>query len=191
MTKGRLEAFSDGVIAIIITIMVLEIRPPHSAELKGLVPLIPTLLSYALSFVFLGIYWNNHHHMLQAVKHVNGQILWANLHLLFWLSLVPFGTAWMGETHFAAWPTAAYGVVLLGCAIAYYVLSRLLISLHGADSALATAVGSDFKGRISMVFYIAAIPLAMVRPWIAHALYVTVALMWLVPDLRIERTLKK
>ncbi|MEO5617221.1 MAG: TMEM175 family protein [Candidatus Eisenbacteria bacterium] len=190
MTKGRLEAFSDGVIAIIITIMVLEIQPPHSTELKGLAPLIPTLLSYTLSFVFLGIYWNNHHHMLQAVKHVNGRVLWANLHLLFWLSLIPFGTAWMGETRFASWPTAVYGVMLLGCAIAYFILSRLLIALHGADSPLATAVGSDPKGKISLALYIAAIPLALVRPWIAHAIYITVAAMWLVPDLRIEKTLK-
>ena len=187
MEKDRLLAFSDGVIAIIITIMVLEMRPPHTDSFEGLRPLFPTFLSYALSFVFLGIYWNNHHHMLQVVKHVNGRVLWANLHLLFWLSLIPFGTAWLGESHFAAGPAAAYGVLLLASGIAYFVLSRSLISLHGADSPLGTALGGDFKGRFSLAIYAAAIPLAFVRPWIACTLYVTVAILWLVPDRRIER----
>ncbi len=191
MTKGRLEAFSDGVIAIIITIMVIEFHPPHGAGLADLRPLVPKLLSYALSFVFLGIYWNNHHHMLQAVKRVSGGVLWANLHLLFWLSLVPFGTAWMGETHFASGPAAAYGVILLGAAIAYYVLSRRLIEIHESGSTLEVAVGSDLKGRLSLVCYLAAIPLAFVNPAIACAIYVLVAVLWLVPDRRIERQMAR
>jgi uncharacterized membrane protein len=189
MGKGRMEAFSDGVIAIIITIMVLELRVPHQSNLAALAPLVPILLSYLLSFIFLGIYWSNHHHMLHAVEHVNGGVLWANLHLLFWLSLVPFVTAWMGENHFAPGAVALYGVVLLFASIAYFILSRALISLHGRESVLATAVGRDFKGLISTVIYLVAIPLALVRWWLACTLYVLVAIIWLVPDRRIERTL--
>jgi uncharacterized membrane protein len=189
MSKGRLEAFSDGVIAILITIMVLELKVPTAADLDALMPLAPTLSSYLLSFVFLGIYWNNHHHLLQAIRHVDGRVLWANLHLLFWLSLTPFVTAWMGQTGFAAWPVAIYGVVMLLAAVAYYILVRVLIALHGDDSVLATAVGKDFKGIISIVLYLAAIPSAFVLPWIAVALYVMVAVMWLVPDRRIEKNL--
>jgi uncharacterized membrane protein len=189
MTKNRLEGFSDGVIAIIITIMVLELRVPHGASPSALLPLVPVLLSYVLSFVFLGIYWSNHHHLLHAVQHVNGGVLWANLHLLFWLSLIPFVTAWMGENHFAPWSLALYGTVLLLSAIAYYILTQTLISLHGADSLLSKAVGRDFKGLISAVIYLVAIPLALVKWWLACALYVLVAIIWLVPDRRIERTL--
>ncbi len=189
MGKGRMETFSDGVIAIIITIMVLELRVPHQSNLAALAPLVPILLSYLLSFIFLGIYWSNHHHMLHAVEHVNGGVLWANLHLLFWLSLVPFVTAWMGENHFAPGAVALYGVVLLFASIAYFILSRALISLHGRDSVLATAVGRDFKGLISTVIYLVAIPLALVKWWLACTLYVLVAIIWLVPDRRIERTL--
>jgi TMEM175 potassium channel family protein len=189
MGRGRLEAFSDGVIAIIITIMVLELKVPHGVEPAALRPLVPVFLSYLLSFVFLGIYWSNHHHLLHAVRHVNGPILWANLHLLFWLSLTPFVTAWMGENHFAPWPMALYGVVLLCAAIAYYILTRVLIAHHGRDSTLATALGWDFKGRISPVFYLAAIGLAFVDTRLSGALYVLVAVMWLVPDRRIEKML--
>lgn len=184
-----METFSDGVIAIIITIMVLELKVPHESSLSALVPLVPVLLSYLLSFIFLGIYWSNHHHMLHAVAHVNGGVLWANLHLLFWLSLVPFTTAWMGETHFAREPVAMYGIVLLFASIAYFILSRALISLHGKDSVLGRAVGRDFKGQISTAIYLVAIPLALVRAWLACGLYVFVAIMWLIPDRRIERTL--
>ena len=184
-----MEAFSDGVIAVIITIMVLEMRAPQGATLPALRPLIPVFVSYLLSFVFLGIYWNNHHHMLQAVHSVNGRILWANSHLLFWLSLVPFVTNWMGETHFAALPVAVYGVVLLLAAIAYYVLARVLVAHHGPESALAAALGADFKGRISIVIYAVAIAVAFAAPWISGALYVLVALMWLIPDRRFERVL--
>jgi uncharacterized membrane protein len=187
MSKGRLEAFSDGVIAIIITIMVLELRAPHTPDLAELRPLVPILFSYVLSFIFIGIYWNNHHHLLQAVRNVNGSILWANLHLLFWLSLTPFVTSWMGQNHFASWPVALYGVILLCSAIAYFILTRALISQHGHDSALAHALGRDFKGKISPLFYLAAIPLAFVHSWVACALYVVVAIMWLIPDRRIER----
>lgn len=191
MTKGRLEAFSDGVIAIIITIMVLELKVPHGTDPASLLPLMPVFFSYVLSFVFLGIYWNNHHHLLQAIKHVDGRVLWANMHLLFWLSLTPFVTAWMGENHFASWPVALYGVVLLCSAIAYYILVRVLISVHGPDSVLATAIGGDFKGKISPVVYVVAIVLSFVNPWVACSLYVVVAVMWLVPDRRIEKTLTK
>jgi uncharacterized membrane protein len=191
MTKNRLEAFSDGVIAIIITIMVLELKVPHESDLTALSPLLPVFLSYVLSFVFLGIYWSNHHHLLHAVEHVDGRILWANLHLLFWLSLVPFVTAWMGENHFARGPVALYGTVMLFAAIAYFILVRALLSHHGRNSLLATALGRDFKGKISMVIYLLAIPLAFVKWWLACALYVLVAIMWLVPDCRIERTLAK
>jgi uncharacterized membrane protein len=189
MGKGRLEAFSDGVLAIIITIMVLELKVPHGTDLHALRPLIPVFLSYLLSFVFIGIYWNNHHHLLQAVHRVSGPTLWANLHLLFWLSLIPFVTAWMGENHFAAWPVALYGVVLLAAGSAYYILVRVLIAHHGADSPLAVAVGSDVKGRISVAIYATAIPLAFVYAWLSCALYVAVAILWLIPDRRIERTL--
>ena len=189
MTKGRVEAFSDGVIAILITIMVLELRPPHEASLAAMRPLLPTFLCYLLSFVFLGIYWNNHHHMLQAARHVDGRVLWANLHLLFWLSLVPFVTAWMSENSFAPLPVAVYGAVMLAAAIAYFVLARLLVSINGRDSALGVAFGRDVKGKVSPLVYLAAIPLAFARPWIACALYVLVALIWLVPDPRIEKTL--
>ncbi|HEX7573867.1 MAG TPA: TMEM175 family protein [Bacteroidota bacterium] len=191
MSKGRLEAFSDGVLAIIITIMVLELKIPQKAYVADLLPVAPVLLSYALSFVFLGIYWSNHHHLFQAVKRVNGRVLWANLHLLFWLSLTPFVTGWMGEHEFAPWPVALYGAVLFLSAVAYFILTRVLLSLHGEDSVLATAIGRDFKGKISVVIYLLAIPLAFVNSWFAGALYVLVAIMWLVPDRRIETTLKE
>ena len=191
MSKGRLEAFSDGVIAIIITIMVLEMKVPHGADLAALRPLIPVFLSYVLSFTFVGIYWNNHHHLLQAVRHVDGRTLWANLHLLFWLSLIPFVTNWMGESHFAAWPVALYGAVLLLAALAYFLLTRALISLHGKDSALGAALGRDFKGKVSLVFYAVATPVAFVNPWISCTLYVLVAVMWLIPDRRIEKALSE
>jgi uncharacterized membrane protein len=186
MSKGRLEAFSDGVIAIIITIMVLEMKTPPGADLFALRGVMPVFLSYVLSFVFVGIYWNNHHHLLQAVRHVNGRILWANLHLLFWLSLTPFVTRWMGENHFAAWPVALYGVVLLCTGLAYFMLTRALIAHHGQDSPLAIALGRDIKGKISLVVYAVAIPVSLVNAWLACTLYVLVAIMWLVPDRRIE-----
>jgi len=189
MNKGRMEAFSDGVLAIIITIMVLPLTVPHEPTLAALRSLTSTFLSYTLSFVFLGIYWSNHHHLLQAVKHVDGRVLWANLHLLFWLSLVPFVTGWMGENDFAPWPVVLYGMVMLLAAIAYFILTRVLLALHGRESVLATALGSDFKGKISVVLYLAAIPLAFVRAWLACGLYVVVAVIWLVPDRRIEKTL--
>ncbi len=189
MSKGRLEAFSDGVIAIIITIMVLELGVPHEPDLAALLRLAPVFLCYVLSFVFVGIYWNNHHHLLQAIRQIDGRVLWANMHLLFWLSLVPFATAWMGENGFAVVPTALYGMVLLGAAIAFSILVQLLIVLHGRDSALAQAIGRDRKGRISLVCYASAIPLAFVSPWIAGALYVLVAMMWFIPDRRIEKRL--
>jgi len=191
VSKSRLEAFSDGVIAIIITIMVLELKVPHGADLATLAPLIPVFLSYVLSFVFVGIYWNNHHHMLHAVRQVNGGILWANLHLLFWLSLVPFVTAWMGENHFAAWPVALYGVVLLAAACAYYVLAHALIAHHGSESTLAKALGRDRKGKVSALIYAVAIPFAFLNSWIACGLYVTVAVIWLIPDRRIEKLLRE
>ena len=189
MSKGRLEAFSDGVIAIIITIMVLQLKVPAGAEPDALRPLIPTFLSYVISFVYVGIYWNNHHHLLQAARHVTGPVLWANLHLLFWLSLVPFVTAWMGENHFAAWPVALYGTVMLLAGVAYFILAHILIAHHGKDSTLAVALGSDIKGKISVAIYVAAIPLAFVQSFIACGLYVTVAIIWLIPDRRIEKVL--
>jgi uncharacterized membrane protein len=189
MHKGRLEAFSDGVLAIIITIMVLELKVPHGAELQSLQPLLPVLLSYVLSFIYVGIYWNNHHHLFQAVKHINGAALWANLHLLFWLSLFPFVTGWMGENHFAPWTVILYGVVLIMAAVAYYVLVRVLLAGHPPDSPLTRAIGSDFKGRVSVVLYAAGIGLTFLNPWLGIALYLGVALMWLVPDRRIEKTL--
>ncbi len=191
MSKGRLEAFSDGVLAIILTIMVLELAAPHEPTLEALRPLIPTLLSYALSFVFIGIYWNNHHHLLQAAQRVDGRVLWANLHLLFWLSLIPFTTGWMGEHAGAAWPTALYGAVLFLAGGAYYLLTRALIALHGRGSVLAIAIGRDRKGWASLVMYGSAIPLAFLSVWLAYALYVAVAIVWLVPDRRIERTLER
>jgi uncharacterized membrane protein len=188
MTKARLEAFSDGVIAILITIMVLELKVPEhdGADWHALQPLLPVFLAYVLSFIFVGIYWNNHHHLLHACTKVNGKVLWANLHLLFWLSLVPFGTHWMGRNHNAPLPTAIYGVVLLFAGIAFTILARTLVSLHGPDSMLATAFGSDLKGKLSVMLYVFAIPLAFVHQLIADAIYVGVALMWLVPDRRIE-----
>lgn len=189
MGKGRLEAFSDGVIAIIITIMVLELKVPHGVTLAALQPLLPVFLSYVLSFIYLGIYWNNHHHMLHTVQRVSGGILWANLHLLFWLSLLPFATGWMGENHFAALPTALYGGVLLMAAIAYWLLQQRIIALHGRDALLARAVGRDLKGKASPLLYLVAIGLAFVDPRWSSALYVLVALLWLVPDRRIESRL--
>jgi len=191
MGKNRLEAFSDGVLAIIITIMVLELKVPHEADLHALEPLIPVFLSYVLSFLYVGIYWNNHHHMFHSTKHVSGGILWANLHLLFWLSLFPFSTAWMGENHLAPMPTAVYGVVLLMAAIAYYVLQQTIISDQGPDSLLKSAVGRDWKGKLSPLCYVAAIGLAFVSPWIASAIYTFVAMIWLVPDRRIERVMQE
>jgi uncharacterized membrane protein len=190
MSRNRLEAFSDGVIAIIITIMVLELRVPNGSTLSALRPLAPVFLSYLLSFVFIGIYWSNHHHLLQVVEHVSGRVLWANLHLLFWLSLTPFVTAWVGQYHFASTPAALYGVVLLCSAIAYFILTRALLSIHAEDSVLAIALGNDFKGKVSIVFYLLGIPLAFVRPWLAYAIYILVAVVWLVPDKRIERTIE-
>jgi uncharacterized membrane protein len=186
MSKGRLEAFSDGVIAILITIMVLELRIPEGADLEALRPVLPVFLTYVLSFLVLGIYWNNHHHMLHLMDRSTGGILWANLHLLFWLSLIPFVTGWMGENHFAAMPTAIYGVVLLCCAIAYTILQTTIISAEGPNSRLGSALGSDLKGKASIAMYVAAIGLAFVNQWISDALYVAVVLMWLIPDRRIE-----
>lgn len=191
MDKGRLEAFSDGVLAIVITIMVLELSAPAEPTLAALKELIPTFLSYVLSFIFIGIYWNNHHHLFQAVEQVDGRILWANLHLLLWLSLVPFVTAWMGETEFAAWPVALYGLNLLLSAVAYYLLVRTLLARHGQDSVLANAVNRDIKGKLSLVIYATAVPLAFVSTWLAGGLYVLVAIIWLVPDRRIEDLLAK
>jgi len=190
MGKGRLEAFSDGVLAIIITIMVLELKVPHEDKLNSLQPLLPVFTSYLLSFIYLGIYWNNHHHMLHAVQRVNGKVLWANMHLLFWLSLVPFATAWMGENHFSQWPVILYGFVLLMAGTAYYILSQILIHMHGRDSALATAIGSDRKGKLSVVIYVLAIILSFVDTWISMALYAFVAMIWFIPDKRIERKLE-
>ena len=191
MKTTRLEAFSDGVLAIIITIMVLELKVPHAVELAALKPVLPVLSSYVLSFIYLGIYWNNHHHLFQATEEVSGGILWANLHLLFWLSLFPFTTAWMGENHLAAIPTAIYGFVLLMAAIAYYLLECTIIAREGRQSLLARAIGKDWKGKLSPALYLAAIPLAFVSSWIASAVYVFVALLWLIPDRRIEQELEK
>ena len=190
MGKTRLEAFSDGVLAIVITIMVLELKVPHDATFGGLLPLVPVFLSYVLSFVYVGIYWNNHQHMLHACGRVNGRILWANLHLLFWLSLLPFATGWMGENHFAQLPSLLYGVVLLAAAIAYWLLQQSIIAAAGPDSVLKRAIGSDWKGNLSPLLYLVAILLTFVSPWLAQAIYVGVALIWLVPDTRIERTLQ-
>ena len=187
MVKGRLEAFSDGVMAIIITIMVLELKVPHGSDLNSLRPLIPVFISYVLSFVYVGIYWNNHHHLFQTAMKVNGRILWANLHLLFWLSLIPFVTGWMGENHFAALPVALYGTILLMAGLAYYILARALAAHHGSESTLAVAIGKDFKGIVSLIIYATAISLSFLNPWIAFALYVMVAIIWVIPDRRIEK----
>jgi uncharacterized membrane protein len=191
MSKDRLEAFSDGVFAILITILVLELKIPTGSDWYALRPLAPVFLTYVMSFIFLGIYWNNHHHMFQAVDQVNGKILWANTHLLFWLSLVPFITGWMGQNHFAPLPTALYGFVLVMAAIAYTILQALIIAEHGPDSKLAAAVGADWKAKLSMTLYLAAIPLAFVNQWISDALYALVALIWFVPDSRIESKLRQ
>jgi uncharacterized membrane protein len=190
MKTNRLEAFSDGVIAIIITIMVLEMKVPHGENLMALRPVIPVFLSYVLSFIYLGIYWNNHHHMLHTTQQVTASILWANLHLLFWLSLIPFATGWMGENHFAPAPTALYGVVLLMAAVAYFVLQAKIISSQGADSILKKAIGNDWKGKLSLLLYASAIPLAFWWQWVSLGLYLLVALLWLIPDRRIENVLK-
>ena len=187
--KTRLEAFSDGVIAIIITIMVLELKVPHGTDVSALEPLVPKFFSYVLSFVFVAIYWNNHHHMLHAAKKINGAIMWANMHLLFWLSLVPFVTAWMGENG-GAWPTALYGMVLLMAACAYTILQQRIIAFHGNESILASAIGSDWKGKLSLVSSVAAIGLAFANPWFSDALYVFVAILWIIPDRRIEKLAK-
>jgi uncharacterized membrane protein len=189
MGKGRLEAFSDGVMAIIITIMVLELKVPHGSSLGALAPLLPSFLSYVLSFIYVGIYWNNHHHLLHTAKRVSGSVLWANLNLLFWLSLFPFATGWMGENHFEPLPSAVYGLVLLMAAIAYYVLQRCIIATDGPGSVLKRAVGTDWKGKLSPIFYIAAIGLSFWVHWVGQAIYVLVALIWLVPDRRIERAI--
>ncbi len=189
MGKGRFEAFSDGVLAIIITIMVLELKVPHGADLAALRPLIPVFLSYVLSFIYVGIYWNNHHHMLHAVTSVTGPILWANLHLLFWLSLVPFVTAWMGENHFASMPVALYGGVMLMCALAFMLLARLMTRHEGAESKLALAFGKDYKTKLSLALYVAGVGVAFVNSWISLGCYVAVAVIWFVPDKRIERVL--
>jgi uncharacterized membrane protein len=190
MGKGRIEAFSDGVIAIIITIMVLELKMPEGFDLAALRPLIPVFLAYVLSFIYVGIYWNNHHHMFHAVQKVNGAVLWANLHLLFWLSLLPAVTHWVGENHLAALPTALYGVVLFMAAIAYFILTQALIRQHGGDSTLARAVGNDFKGKVSVVIYLAGVAAAFVAPWISVVLYTLAAAWWLIPDRRIEHVLE-
>jgi uncharacterized membrane protein len=190
MSKERLLAFSDGVIAILITIMVLELRVPHGSDWAALTPLVPIFLTYVLSFVVLGIYWNNHHHMFQITQRINGQILWANLHLLFWLSLIPFVTGWMGENHFESVPTAVYGIVLVGAAVAYTILQNSILKEEGPNSRLAAAVKSDVKGKLSIVLYVLAVPLAFVNQLISDAIYVAVALIWLIPDPRIERRIK-
>jgi len=191
MSKARMEAFSDCVISILITIMVLGLASPHGNNLAALLPLVPTFLSYVLSFVLLGIYWNNHHHLLQATGHVDGRVLWANMHFLFWLSLLPFATAWMGENNFSAWPVALYGMVHFFSGIAYLILTRALIALHGKDSVLAIAIGRDFKGAVSAVILALAIPLAFFRTWVSCAMYVLLAIIWFVPDRRIEKTMIK
>lgn len=190
MNKGRLEAFSDGVLAVVITILVLDLKVPQGVTLASLEVVLPVFLSYFLSFVFIGIYWNNHHHLLQATQHVSGGILWANLHLLFWLSLTPFATAWMGQTDFAPAPVALYGALLLLAAIAYFVLTKALIAHHGKDSLLASAIGGDRKGKVSMVFYVIGIAVSFWRPWFAMSCYAAVAVMWLYPDPRIEKNVR-
>ena len=191
MGTNRLEAFSDGVLAIIITIMVLELKVPHGDDLNSLNPIFPVFLSYILSFINIGIYWNNHHHLMQTVEHVNGKVLWANMHLLFWLSLIPFTSGWMGENHFTTWPVAVYGMILLMAGAAYYILAHSLINLHGKNSTLAKALGKDKKGIISVVIYFLAIPLAFLNSWISLSLYAVVAAIWFIPDKRIEKKLIK
>lgn len=191
MSKNRLEAFSDGVLAVIITIMVLEMKSPHGATLADLRPILPIFLSYVLSFVMIAIYWNNHHHLLHATQRINGATLWANLHLLFWLSLVPFTTAWMGDNDFTSWPVALYGLVLFLAGMAYFILVRTLLAVHGPDSTLSASIGSDRKGKISIVIYAPAIPLAFFRPWISALCYIAVAIIWLVPDRRIESRISR
>ena len=191
MGKGRLEAFSDGVLAIIITIMVLEIKVPHGDNPEDLKPLLPIFMSYVLSFIYIGIYWNNHHHLMQVVHKVNGAVLWSNIHLLFWLSLVPFATAWMGENHFSKWPVILYGFILLMAGVAYYILAHCLTGIHGKDSVLAKAIGKDKKGIISVVLYIAGIiASAFINPWIGFSIYVIVAAIWFIPDRRIEKKIE-
>ncbi|HEX7642618.1 MAG TPA: TMEM175 family protein [Burkholderiaceae bacterium] len=190
MGKNRLEAFSDGVIAIIITIMVLELKVPHGDQLSELAATVPVMLGYVLSFIYVGIYWNNHHHLFHVARHVNGAVLWGNLHLLFWLSIIPFVTSWMGQHYASAWPVAAYGIVLMMSGAAYYLLTQALISLHGRDSAIARALGNDFKGKASVAIYLIAIGLAFVQTWLSLLLYTGVALLWIVPDRRMERVLK-
>lgn len=187
MGKGRLEAFSDGVLAIIITIMVLEIKVPHGNLLEDLLPLLPVLMSYVLSFIYIGIYWNNHHHLMHAVHKVTGAVLWSNIHLLFWLSLVPFATAWMGENHFSKWPVILYGFILLMAGVAYYILAHCLTSVHGKDSLLAAAIGKDQKGIASVILYIIGIACSFINPWLGFSLYVVVAIIWFIPDRRIEK----
>lgn len=189
MGKGRLEAFSDGVLAIIITIMVLELKVPHGDDLVSLKPLLPIILSYILSFIYVGIYWNNHHHMLHAAQHINGKVLWANMHLLFWLSLVPFTTGWMGENHFTTWPVAVYGIVMCMAGIAYFILARTLAHLHGRDSLIAIALGKDWKGILSVIIYLVGIIVSFVNGFISLGLYVLVAIMWFIPDRRFEKRL--
>ena len=191
MGKGRLEAFSDGVLAIIITIMVLEMKVPHGSELAALKPLLPVFISYVLSFIYLGIYWNNHHHLMHIVNKVTGTVLWSNIHLLFWLSLIPFTTAWMGENNFSFWPVVLYGVVLLMAAIAYYILAHCLTNVHGKDSALAQALGKDRKGIISIILYALGIGFSFLNSWIGFSLYVAVAVIWFIPDKRIEKKMNK
>jgi uncharacterized membrane protein len=191
MGKGRLEAFSDGVLAIIITIMVLEIKVPHGDILEDLKPLLPVFMSYVLSFIYIGIYWNNHHHLMQVVHKVSGAVLWSNIHLLFWLSLVPFATAWMGENHFSKWPVILYGFILLMAGVAYYILAHCLTSIHGKDSVLAKAIGKDRKGMLSVILYIAGIiASAVIDPWIGFSIYAVVAVIWFIPDRRIEKKIE-
>lgn len=190
MNKTRLEAFSDGVIAILITIMVLELKVPHSTDLHALQELLPVFMSYVLSFIYIGIYWNNHHHLLHVVQKINGATLWANMHLLFWLSLIPFSTAWMGENGFAQWPVAFYGMNLLMCAIAYFILTLVLLANHDKNSKLALALGKDFKGKISLVIYIIGITLSCVQTWVSYACYILVACIWLIPDQRVEKVIE-
>lgn len=191
MNKNRLEAFSDGVLAIIITIMVLELKTPHEATLAALVPMIPILMSYVLSFIYVGIYWNNHHHMMMIVKKVNGAALWANLHLLFWLSLFPFATAWMGENHYDTIPVIAYGFVAFMASVAYFILERILVKLHGSDSEIAKAYGADVKGKLSSIIYLLAIGGSFINPWIGIAGYILVAIVWFIPDTRVEKMIQK
>lgn len=191
MQKNRLEAFSDGVLAIVITIMVLELKVPHGSDLHALTPLIPVFLSYILSFLYIGIYWNNHHHLLHATRHINGRVLWANLHLLFWLSLLPFSTGWMGENHFNALPTAIYGINLAACAVAYWLLVHTITSAEKENNTLRFAIGRDYKGMVSVACYCLAVPLAFYHEWISQLIYLAMALVWVIPDSRIEKNVPK